>query len=87
LHVKHIADKNCKQNFGLKGKRPLGRPGHRDMDNTEMNLKEIDYEDMDRIQWQAFVNRIMNMQHPNKQGEFLDYLDKCSQSTRELYFM
>jgi hypothetical protein len=54
-----------------KGKRPLGRPRHRWKDNIKMDLKEIGIDganwiqlDQDRVQWQAFVNTVMNLQVP-----------------------
>jgi hypothetical protein len=50
------------------GKRPLGKPRHRLVDNTEMNFTEIgwggiDWIDMtqDRDQWRALVNMVMNL--------------------------
>jgi hypothetical protein len=33
-----------------KGKRPLGRPSYRWMNNIKLDLKEIGYEDLDWIQ-------------------------------------
>jgi hypothetical protein len=50
-----------------KGKRPLGRPRHRCLDNIKMDLRvigwdEVDWIDMaqDRDQWRALVNTILN---------------------------
>jgi hypothetical protein len=55
----------------LEGKRPLGRPRHRWEDNIKLNLMEIwiDRVDwiqlaQDRVQWQAFVNMVMNLWVP-----------------------
>jgi hypothetical protein len=52
----------------LEGKRPLGRPRHRWVDNIKMDLREIgcdgmDYIDLtqDRDQWKALVNTVMNL--------------------------
>jgi hypothetical protein len=51
--------------------RPLGRPRFRWVDNMEMDLREIGIDganwillDQDRVQWQAFVNRVRNLQVP-----------------------
>jgi hypothetical protein len=53
------------------GKRPLGRPRHRWMDNIKMNLREIGWDGMDwidlaqdRDQWRALVNMAMNLRVP-----------------------
>jgi hypothetical protein len=51
------------------GRRPLGRPAHRWLDNIKMDLGEIgwggiDWIDLaqDRNQWRALVNVVMNLQ-------------------------
>jgi hypothetical protein len=53
------------------GKRPLGRPRHRWVDNNKMDLREIrwivmDWVDLaqDRYQWWALVNMAMNLRVP-----------------------
>jgi hypothetical protein len=53
------------------GKRPLGRPRHRWVDNIKMNLKETGWDGMDwidlshdRDQWRALVNTVMNLGVP-----------------------
>jgi hypothetical protein len=53
------------------GKRPLGRPRRRWVDNIEINLREIGLSGMDWIylaqdsdQWRALVNRVMNFPVP-----------------------
>jgi hypothetical protein len=53
------------------GKRSLGRPRCRWVDNTKMDLNEIGWGDMDRIdlaqdrdQWRAFVNKVMKLRVP-----------------------
>jgi hypothetical protein len=53
------------------GKRPLGGPRRRWVDNIKMNLREIgwdgvDWIDMaqDRDQWRALVNTVLNLRVP-----------------------
>jgi hypothetical protein len=53
------------------GKRPLERPRHRWEDNIKLDLREIGIDGanwiqlaQDRIQWQAFVNTVMNLRLP-----------------------
>jgi hypothetical protein len=53
------------------GKRPLGRPRRRWVDNIKMDLTEIGWDDMDwidlvqdRDQWRALVNTVMNIGVP-----------------------
>jgi hypothetical protein len=47
------------------GKRPLGRPRRRWVDNIKMDLRELgmDWIDLaqDRDQWRALVNTVMNL--------------------------
>jgi hypothetical protein len=52
----------------LEGKRPLGRPRRRWVNNIKMDLREIGWDDMDwidlaqdRDQWKALVNAVMNV--------------------------
>jgi hypothetical protein len=54
-----------------KGKRPLGRPRHRWENNIKMDLMEIGIDGaiwiqlaQDMVQWQAFVNMVMNLWVP-----------------------
>jgi hypothetical protein len=54
-----------------KGKRPLGRPRHRWVDNIKIDLREIGWDGMDLIdlaqdrdQWKALVNMVMNLWFP-----------------------
>jgi hypothetical protein len=53
------------------GKRPLGRPRHRWVDNIKIDLREIGWGSMDwidlaqgRDQWRALVNKAMNLRVP-----------------------
>jgi hypothetical protein len=53
------------------GKRPLGRPRRRRVDNIKMDLREIGWDGMDSIdlaqdrdQWRAPVNAVMNLRVP-----------------------
>jgi hypothetical protein len=53
------------------GKRPLGRPGRRRVDNIKMDLGEIGWDGRDWIelaqaidQWRALVNTVMNLRVP-----------------------
>jgi hypothetical protein len=50
---------------------PLGRPRRRWKDNIKMDLKEIGTDGanwirlaQDRVQWWAFVNKVMNLRVP-----------------------
>jgi hypothetical protein len=50
------------------GKRPLGRPRRRWVDNIKMDLREIRWDGMnwidlaqDRNQWRTLVNTVMNL--------------------------
>jgi hypothetical protein len=53
------------------GKRPLGRPKHRWVDNIKMGLLEIGWGGVDwiglaqdRDKWRALVNAVMNLRVP-----------------------
>jgi hypothetical protein len=53
------------------GKRPLGRPRHRWVDNIRMNLGEVGWGDVDwigpakdRNRWTALVNLVLNFRIP-----------------------
>jgi hypothetical protein len=70
-HVARMGEKRnvCRLLVGKpKGKRPLGRPRRRWMDNIKMDLLEIglsvvDWIDLaqDRYRWRALVNAVMNL--------------------------
>jgi len=53
------------------GKRPLGRPRRRWVDNIKMNLQEVGCGGMewielaqDRVRWREIVNAVMNLPVP-----------------------
>jgi hypothetical protein len=53
------------------GKRALGRPRRRWVDNIKMDLREIEWDGMDwidlaqdRDQWRALVNTVINLRIP-----------------------
>jgi hypothetical protein len=65
----HVAQKGEKRN--AEGKRPLGRPRRRWVDNIKMDLREIGWDGMgwiylaqDRDQWRALVNKVINLWVP-----------------------
>jgi hypothetical protein len=60
------------------GKRSLGRPRSRWLDNIKMDLREICWGNMDwidvaydRDQWMALVNMVINLRVPKNTGKFL----------------
>ena len=53
------------------GKRPVGRPSRRWVDNIRMNLQEVGYAYMDwsglahdRDKWRTFMSAVMNLRVP-----------------------
>jgi hypothetical protein len=50
------------------GKRPLGRPRRRWLDNIKMDLSEVGWDGRDlaedRDRWRAYVNAVMNLRVP-----------------------
>jgi hypothetical protein len=53
------------------GKKPLGKPRHRWVDNIKMYLRDIEWGGMDwtdlvqnRDQWRSLVNTVMNLRVP-----------------------
>jgi hypothetical protein len=71
----HVARKGEKRNayrilvVKPDGKRPLGRPRRRWVNNIKMDLRDIEWDGMDwidlaqdRDQWRALVNTVMNLQ-------------------------
>jgi hypothetical protein len=64
-----------------KGKRPLGRHRHKWEDNIKIDLRELGIDGahwlwlaQDRVQWQAFVNMVMNLRVPYESRIFFDKL-------------
>jgi hypothetical protein len=75
--AEHVAQMGSKRNVYIilvekqEGKRPLGRPRRRWVDNVKMDLREIGWGSMDwidlaqdRDQWRALVNTVMNLRVP-----------------------
>jgi hypothetical protein len=55
----------------LEGKRPLGRPRRRWVDNIKIDLREIEWDGMnwvelaqDRDRWRSLVNTVMSLRVP-----------------------
>jgi hypothetical protein len=73
-HVARIVEKRNAYRILVgkpEGKRPLGRPRRRWVENIKMDLREIgwdgvDWNDLaqDRDQWKALVNTVMNLRVP-----------------------
>jgi hypothetical protein len=60
------------------GKRPLGRPRRRWVDNIRMDLGEVGWGDVDwiglaqdRNRWRALVNSVLNLRVPYNAGKLL----------------
>jgi hypothetical protein len=73
----HVARMRAKRNtYGIlvrkpEGKRLLGRPRHRWVDNIKIDIREIGWDGVDwmklaqdRHQWRALVNTMMNLRVP-----------------------
>jgi hypothetical protein len=71
------------------GKRPLGRPRRRWMDNIGMDLGEVGWGDVDlngqaqdRNRWRALVNWVLNLQVPCNAGKLSSGLSSSAQLHR-----
>jgi hypothetical protein len=68
----HIARMGAKRNaYGIlvgkpEGKRPLGRPRRKWVDNVKMDLRDIGWDGVaqERDQWKALVKKVMNLRVP-----------------------
>jgi hypothetical protein len=73
----HVARMGKKRNAYLllvgkpEGRRPLGRPRRRWLDNIRMDLVEVEWDDVDRIglaqdrdRWRALANSVLNLRVP-----------------------
>ena len=74
------------------GKRPLGRPRRRWVDNIRMDLQEVGCGYMDRIgraqdrdRWRTLVSAVMNLRVPWNAGSFLTSCKPVSCSKRTLH--
>jgi hypothetical protein len=83
----HVAQKGEKRNaYRLlvgkpEGKRPLGRPRRRWVDNIRMDLGEMGWGDLDwiglaqdRNRWRTLVNSVLNLRVPWNAGKLLSGL-------------
>ena len=74
------------------GRRPLGRPWRRWVDNIRMDLQEVGcgYMDwiglvQDRDRWRTLVSAVMNLRVPRNVGNFLTTRKTVSFSRRTLH--
>jgi hypothetical protein len=68
------------------GKRPLGRPIHRWVDNIRIDLREVGWGDVDwiglakdRNRWRALVNSVLNLRVPRNAGKLSSGLSSSAQ--------
>jgi hypothetical protein len=74
MHVARMGEKRNAYRLLVgkpEGKRPLGRPRCRWVDNIRMDLREVGWSDVDRIglaqdrnRWRALVNSVLNLWVP-----------------------
>ena len=94
-HVARVGEERRVYGFLVgkpKGKRPLGRPRHRLVDNFRMDLQEVGcgYMDWiglvkDRDRWRTLVSAVMNLRVPWNAGNFLTSCKPVSFSRRTLH--
>jgi hypothetical protein len=69
----NVGEEQCIEDIGgiPEGKRPLGRPRRRCVDNIKMDLREIGWHGIDwidlaqiRDQWRTLVNTVINLRVP-----------------------
>jgi hypothetical protein len=73
-HVARMGEKNNAYRILVgnpEGKRPLGRPRRRWVDNIKIDLREVGWDDRDWVdlaedgdRWRAYVNAVMNLRVP-----------------------
>jgi hypothetical protein len=71
------------------GKKPLGRPRHRWMDNIRMDFGEVGWGDVDwiglakdRNRWRALGNSVLNLRVPRNSGKLFRGLSSSVQLHR-----
>ena len=94
-HVAHMGDERGVNGLLLvkpKGRRPLGRPRHRWVDNIRMDLQDVrcGYMDwiglaQDRDRWRTLVSALMNLRILPNTGNFLTSCKPVSFSRRTLH--
>jgi hypothetical protein len=68
--ARHVARME-RRGIHIEGKKPLGKPRRRWVDNIKIDLRDIGWDGMDwielvqaRNQWRALVNTVMNLRVP-----------------------
>ena len=67
------------------GRRPVGRPRRRWVDNIRMDLQEVGWWYQDRDRWRTLVSAVMNLRVPWNAGNFLTSCKPVSFSRRTLH--